>query len=183
IIPAVISATAFSWLFDDSFGGLANQLVEKLTGEHVEWFTSTWPNRSLVLVEATWAAAPFVMLVLLGALKGVPDAQIEAAIVDGANWWQRQRHVVIPLLGPMFRFIALIAVMGGLGVFDALVPLSPNAQTVGTQSVSMYVYENAFARDQQNLGLGSAVNVLMLIVMCALISPFVRQVYREVKGT
>lgn len=182
VIPAVISATAFSWLFDDSFGGLANYVLQKITGEEVAWFTSTWPNRTLVLIAATWSAAPFMMLVLLGALKGVPEEQLEAAVVDGANWWQRQLYVVIPTLGPMFRFLTLISIMGSLGLFDALVPLAPNAQTVGTESMSLYVYLNAFARDQQNLGLGSAVNVLMLLAMAVLVSPFVRQVYREVKA-
>jgi multiple sugar transport system permease protein/N,N'-diacetylchitobiose transport system permease protein len=53
---------------------------------------------------------------------------------------------------------------------------------VGTQSVSLYVYQMAFARDQQNLGLGSAVNILMMVVMLALVSPFIRQIYREVRA-
>ncbi|MEU5363992.1 sugar ABC transporter permease [Streptomyces sp. NPDC005925] len=182
VVPAVISATAFSWLFDNSFGGLANHLMEGIFHQEIRWFTSTWPNRGLVLAESVWAAAPFIMLILLGALKGVPEEQLEAAVVDGANWWQRQWHVVIPMLGPVFRFVALLSVMGGLGVFDALVPLAPNAQAVGTQSVSLYVYQMAFARDQQNLGLGSAVNILMMVVMLALVSPFIRQIYREVRA-
>lgn len=182
VVPAVISATAFSWLFDNSFGGLANHLLEGIFHQEISWFTSTWPNRGLVLIESVWAAAPFVMLILLGALKGVPEEQLEAAVVDGASWWQRQWHVVIPMLGPVFRFIALLSVMGGLGVFDALVPLAPNAQAVGTQSVSLYVYQMAFARDQQNLGLGSAVNILMMVVMVVLVSPFIRQIYREVRA-
>ncbi|MBB3088637.1 carbohydrate ABC transporter permease [Nocardioides albus] len=181
VIPAVIGATAFSWLFDDSFGGLVNVAIDSVTGQTVQWFTSTWPNRTLVLMAATWASLPFMMLVFLGALKGIPGEQLEAATIDGANWWQRQWYVVIPMLGPMFRFLALTSIMGGLGLFDALIPLAPNAQAVGTQSVNLYVFQNAFARDQQNLGLGSAVNILMLLVMFTLIAPFVRQVYREVK--
>lgn len=183
VIPAIISATAFSWLFDNNFGGLANYLLQKVTGTQVEWFTSTWANRSLILLEALWAGAPFFMLVFLGALKGVPQEQIEASSVDGANWWQRQRFVVIPWMAPMFRFLALTSLMGTLGLFDALVPLAPNAQTVGTQSVSLYVYQNAFARDEQNLGLGSAVNLLMLVVLFLLTAPFVRRMYREVKAS
>ena len=182
VIPSIIGATAFSWLFDDNFGGLANFFLDKITGEQVLWFTTTWPNRGLVLMHGLWAGLPFFMLVLLGALKGVPEDQIEASVVDGANWWQRQRYVVIPTLGPMFRFLALISLMNTLALFDSLVPLAPNAETVGTESVSLYVYLKAFARDQQDLGLGSAVNVLMVVVLFFLISPFVRQVYREVRG-
>lgn len=181
VVPAIISATAFSWLFDDNFGGLANYLLQKVGGPQVQWFTSTWPNRGLVLLEALWAGLPFFMLVFLGALQGVSNEQLEAAVVDGANWWQRQRHVVIPTLGPMIRFLALISVSNTLGIFDTLVALAPNAQSVGTQSISLYIYQRAFARDQQNLGLGSAVNVLMLLVMIVLVLPIVRRIYEEVK--
>lgn len=180
VIPSVIAATAFSWLFDSSFGGLANFFLEKLTGHSPEWFTSTWPNRTLIILEALWAGVPFIMLVLLGALKGMSNDQIEASIVDGANWWQRQRYVFIPSLAPMLRFLAMSSILADLGLFDSLIPLSPNAQTVGTQSVALYVYQEAFARDQQNLGLGSAVNVMMIIVMFILISPFIRQTVREI---
>lgn len=182
VVPAIIAATAFSWLFDNSFGGLVNFVLEKTTGQQVQWFTETWANRGLVLLAGVWLGAPFYMLVLLGALKGVPGEQLEAATVDGANWWKRQWYVVIPTLGPMFRFLALIGIMNALGVFDVLIPLAPNAETVESQSVSLYVYQQAFARDQQNLGLGSAVNVLMMIVMFILVSPFVRNIYREVKA-
>ena len=181
VVPAIISATMFSWLFDDNFGGLANFFIELAGGESVRWFTSTWPNRGLVLLQSLWAGLPFFMLVFLGALQGVSSEQLEAAIMDGATWWQRQWHIVIPALGPMFGFLALISVSNSLGLFDSLIPLSPSAQTVGTQSVSLYTYQTAFARDQQNLGLGSAVNVLMLVVLFALVWPIVRRIYQEVK--
>lgn len=181
VVPSIISATMFSWLFDDNFGGLVNYLIKLAGGQPVQWFTGTWPNRGLVLLESVWAGLPFFMLVFLGALQGVSTEQVEAAFMDGANWWQRQRFVVIPAIGPMFRFLALIAVSSALGIFDALVALSPNARTVGTQSVSLYVYETAFANEQRNLGLGSAVNVLMLLVMFALVSPLIRRMYQEVK--
>lgn len=182
VVPAIIAATAFSWLFDNSFGGLVNVVIEAITGQQVQWFTDTWANRGLVMLAGVWLGVPFYMLVLLGALKGVPNEQIEAATADGANWWQRQWYVVIPALGPMFRFLALIGIMNALGVFDILIPLAPNAETVDSQSVSLYVYQKAFARDQQDLGLGSAVNVLIMLVMFVLVSPFVRNIYREVKA-
>lgn len=181
VVPAIISATAFSWLFDDNFGGLANYLLQKIGVPQVLWFTNTWANRGLVLLEALWAGLPFFMLVFLGALQGVSNEQLEAAVMDGATWWQRQRYVVIPTLGPMIRFLALISVSSTLGIFDTLVALAPNAQTVGTQSITLYIYQQAFARDQQNLGLGSAVNVLMLFVMIVLVLPIVRRIYEEVK--
>ncbi len=182
VLPPVVAATAFSWLFDDNFGGLVNFVVNAVTGQQFLWFSSTWPNRILILAETLWTTVPFVMLVFLAALKTVPADTLEAATVDGASWWQRQRFVVIPALGAVTRFLVLISIMDGLRLFDALIPLAPSAESIGTSSVSLYVYRRAFARSQQDLGLGSAVNVLMMIAMLILIAPFIRQIYREVRA-
>ena len=81
----------------------------------------------------------------------------------------------------MLRFLALISVMDGLRMFDQLIPLSPSAQTINNQSVMLYVYQRAFTDSQQNLGLGSAVNVLMLFAMVLLVIPLLRSTYQEVK--
>lgn len=182
VVPAIISATAFGWLFDDNFGGLVNFFLSHVGVHNIHWFTGTWPNRGLVLMEALWGGLPFYMLVFLGALQGVSTDQVEAAEIDGANWFQRQWHIVLPSIGPMFRFLVLISVSSTLGIFDALVVLSPNAQVVGNQSVNQYIYRVAFNSDQQQLGVGSAVSVLMLIVMFTLVSPIVRRIYGEVKA-
>ncbi|MEP6631681.1 MAG: hypothetical protein ABJA89_14525, partial [Lapillicoccus sp.] len=105
----------------------------------------------------------------------------EAAQIDGASWWQQQRYVVIPSLGPLIAFISLITIMDGLRIFDALIPLSPSAVSLGNESVMLYVYNVAFAAGDQKVGLGSAVSVLTMIIIFILLVPFIRQTYREVR--
>ena len=61
-----------------------------------------------------------------------------------------------------------------------MIPLAPNAVTLGSESVMLYVFNVAFAAGQQNIGLGSAVSVLTLIVILILLIPFIRQTYRDV---
>lgn len=114
VIPAVIASTAFGWLFDDNFGGLVNVVSDRLFGMTFEWFASTWPNRVMILLDVVWISVPFAMIVFLAAMKGVPDELVEAAMVDGASWWRRQLHVVIPHSWPMITFVALISTMDGL---------------------------------------------------------------------
>ncbi len=179
IVPTVIGATAFSWMFDGNFGGLVNFLLDKIGIDGPLWFTDTWPNRGMLLANVVWHELPFAVLILLAGLQGVSAESLEASDIDGASWWQKQRFIVIPTLSPLLGFICLISIMDGLRIFDALVPLAPNAVTLGSESVMLYVYNVAFAAGQQNLGLGSAVSVLTIFVILVLLVPFVRQTYRD----
>ena len=180
IVPTVIGATAFSWLFDSNFGGLVNFLLDKVGITGPLWFTDKWPNRLMLLGQVIWHEVPFAVLILLAGLQGVSTESLEAADIDGATWWQKQRFVVIPTLSRLIGFIALVSIMDELRVFDALIPLAPNAVTLGSESVMLYVFNVAFAAGQQNIGLGSAVSVLTLIVILILLIPFIRQTYRDV---
>jgi len=182
IVPTVIGAVAFSWLFDSNFGGLINWALQHLGVSNPPlWFSDQWPNRFMVLANVIWHELPFSILILLAGLQGVNIEAIEAAQIDGASWWQQQRYVVIPALGPLFAFISLITIMDGLRIFDALVPLSPSAVSLGNESVMLYVFNIAFAAGDQKVGLGSAVSVLTMIIIFALLIPFIRQTYREVR--
>lgn len=182
VLPVVIASTAFAWLFDDNFGGLVNFITEHVIGMRFDWFASTWPNRVMILMAVVWISAPFAMIVFLAAMKGVPQELLEAATVDGAHWWGRQRHVVIPHIWPMITFIALISTMDGLRLYDPLIPLSPAASSIDNLSVSLYVFQRGFARANQDLGLGSAVNVMMLLVMVVLTIPLLRNISTQTKS-
>jgi ABC-type sugar transport system permease subunit len=182
IVPTVIGAVAFSWLFDSNFGGLVNWVLQHFGVSNPPlWFADQWPNRVMVLANIIWHELPFSILILLAGLQGVNTEAIEAAQIDGASWWQQQRYVVIPALGPLIAFISLITIMDGLRVFDALIPLAPSAVSLGNQSVMLYVYNVAFAAGDQKVGLGSAVSVLTMIIIFVLLVPFIRQTYREVR--
>ena len=179
IVPTVIGATAFSWLFDGNFGGLINFMLDKIGIDGPLWFTDTWPNRAMLLANVVWHEIPFAVLILLAGLQGVSQESLEASDIDGATWWQKQRFIVIPTLAPLFGFICLISIMDGLRIFDALVPLAPNAVSLGSESVMLYVFNVAFAAGQQDLGIGSAVSVLTIILILILLIPFIRSTYRD----
>ncbi|CCH76305.1 Binding-protein-dependent transport systems inner membrane component [Nostocoides japonicum T1-X7] len=183
IVPTVIGATAFSWLFDSNFGGLINWILQHVgVSDPPLWFADQWPNRLMILGNIVWHELPFSILILLAGLQGINTESIEAAQIDGANWFQQQRYVVIPALGPLLGFISLITIMDGLRVFDALVPLAPSAVSLHNESIMIYVYNIAFAAGTQNLGVGSAVSVITMVIIAILLVPFIRQTYREARG-
>lgn len=182
VIPHVVGATAYSWLFDSNFGGVVNVMIEALTGQEIYWFIDVWPNRLLVMSNVVWSMLPFAMLMIIAGLQGVPEETIEAAQIDGANMWQRHVYVIIPSIRGVLGFVLLILIMDILRVFDNLIPLAPNAVQIGNESIMLYIYNIAFQEGAQQLGLGSAVNILTIIIILIMLWPSVRGVLREASG-
>lgn len=182
VIPHVVGSAAFSWLFDSNFGGVANYLLSGATGLDILWFTDPWANRVMIAAAVVWSMLPFAMLIILAGLQGVPDEIIEAADLDGTSALKRHWYVIIPSIRGVLGFAILITIMDVLRTFDPLIPLSPQAVTIGNESIMLYVYNVAFREGNQNLGLGSAVSVLTIILIMIMLSPFIRNVFREARA-
>lgn len=182
VIPHVVGATAFSWLFDSNFGGVANVVVRAVLGHDIYWFTDVWPNRLLILMNVVWSLLPFAMLMIIAGLQGVPEETIEAAEIDGATMLQRHLYVIIPSIRGVMGFVFLILTMDILRVFDNLVPLAPNALQIGNESIMLYVYNIAFQEGAQQLGLGAAVNLLTIIIILIMLWPSIRGILKEASG-
>jgi multiple sugar transport system permease protein/N,N'-diacetylchitobiose transport system permease protein len=179
VLPNLVGAVAFSWLFDDNFGGVVNRLLEMLGGSEVLWFTQKLPNALLVVVNTVWHMLPFAMLIILAGLQGVPAELREAANLDGASHVQTHLRVIIPTIRGVLGFVTLIAIMDVLRMFDQLIPLSPQAASIGNESIMLYIYNVAFQEGGQQLGLGSAINVLLILLILLMLLPFIRDTARE----
>lgn len=181
VVPNVVGATMFSWLFDANFGGVINYAVSAMTGTEVLWFTEAWPNRLVVALNTVWFMLPFAMLVILAGLQGVPDEIIEAARIDGASTVRTHWHVIVPSIRGVLGFVAIISIMDVLRTFDQLVPLSPQAVQLGNESIMLYIFNVAFQDGGQQLGLGSAVNVLLILLVVIMLAPFIREIAKEAR--
>ncbi|RKT31698.1 carbohydrate ABC transporter membrane protein 1 (CUT1 family) [Microbacterium sp. AG1240] len=181
VLPNLVGAVAYSWLFDDNFGGVVNRFIGLLGGSQVLWFTDQVPNAILVISNTVWHMLPFAMLIILAGLQGVPAELKEAARIDGANGLQTHLHVIIPTIRGVVGFVTLISIMDVLRMFDNLIPLSPQAAAIGNESIMLYVYSVAFADGAQNLGLGSAINVLTIGLILVMLIPFIRGIFKEAR--
>lgn len=179
VVPLVVGALAFAWIFDDAYGGPANALLAGI-GLDVPWLSQPWPARVLVVLNTVWSQAAFPALILLAGLQTVPDDHLEAARIDGASWAQVQRYVVIPHLRRLFLLIVVISVMDSLRVFDQIQMITPSAQNLGTESILVYVYDVALGESQQ-LGLASAISVMTMVLTFVIIVPLLRENSREVR--
>lgn len=182
VLPNLVGAVAFSWLFDDNFGGLVNHLVSFFTGTQLLWFTDQVPNGILIIANTVWFLLPFAMLVILAGLQSVPSELREAARIDGASTLQTHLHVIIPTIRGVLGFVSLIAIMDIIRLFDSLIPLSPQAALIGNETIMHYVYSIAFADGAQQLGLGSAINVLTIVLILIMLIPFIRGMFQEAKA-
>jgi ABC-type sugar transport system permease subunit len=182
VLPHVVGAVAFSWLFDSNFGGVVNFIANKITGGafgEPHWFTDAWPNRLIVTLNVIWFMLPFAMLMILAGLQGVSQEAIEAAEIDGASVLQRHVHVIIPSIRGVLGFVVLILTMDVVRTFDPLIPLAPQATLLGNESIMFYVYRVAFAEGALNVGLGSAINILTIVLILILLAPSIRNLISE----
>ncbi|HYH29827.1 MAG TPA: sugar ABC transporter permease [Pseudonocardia sp.] len=181
VVPNVVGATMFSWLFDANFGGVVNHLITLVTGQEVLWFTDPWPNRVMVALDTIWFMLPFAMLVIIAGLQGVPGELIEAARIDGASIVRTHWNVIIPSIRGVLGFVAIISIMDVVRTFDQLIPLSPQAVQLGNESIMLYIFNIAFQDGGQQLGLGSAVNVLLILLIVLMLFPFIRGIAKEAR--
>ena len=182
VLPNVVGSAAFSWLFDTNFGGVVNYLLTELTGAEILWFTDVWPNRIMIILNTIWHLLPFSMLIILAGLQGVPDEIVEAAKIDGATSLKSHLFVIIPTIRGVLFFVTLISIMDVLRTFDQLIPLAPQAVEIGNESIMLYIYNIAFREGSEALGLGSAVSVLTILLILIMLTPFIRDTFKEAKA-
>lgn len=160
----VTVAAAYSWYYawTPGTGYLANLLPDGSAP-----LTEQLPSLAIVVLAEVWKTTPFMALLLLAGLALVPDDLLKAAQVDGAGAWTRLIRITIPLMKPAILVAVLFRTLDAFRIFDNIYVLTKGSN--GTGSVSILGYDNLFGAF--NLGLGSAISVL--IFFCVAIIAFV----------
>lgn len=162
ITPVVVTAIAWRWIFDGSFGLLNHYLQTlHLTDGSTLWLGDSllvWPS---LLLTSTWKGMPFVALMVLAGLQGISREVLEAAAVDGANAWQRFWYVQLPLLKNVLYVTGLIAIVTSWFKFDLIWALTNGGPGYRTSILPTYVYSLGF----QTFDFGSAAAVATLAML------------------
>lgn len=162
----VTVVAAFSWQF--AFApdtGFVNNLP--LISDDMDWFGERFSSFAVIIMAEVWKTTPFMALLLLAGLTTIDEGLYEAAKVDGANAWQRFVKITLPLMKPAILVALLFRTLDAFRIFDTIFIMTAGAQN--TESVSILGYNQLISR--LNLGLGSAVSVL--IFACVLIISFI----------
>jgi multiple sugar transport system permease protein len=161
---AVTVVAAFAWrLAFDPATGFATQLF----GLDPPPLTTHWGSMVVIITAEVWKTTPFIALLLLGGLALIPDDLYKAAKMDGASAWQRFVKITLPLIKPALMVAVLFRTLDAFRIYDAAFIITRGAND--TDTVSILGYEQLVNR--LNLGLGSAVSILIFI--CVMIIAFI----------
>lgn len=161
----VIAALAWKFAFDPTTG-----FVNALLGMEQAWLTQRWSAFLVIILTEIWKTTPFMALLLMAGLTLVPHDLIQAARVDGANAWQRFIKIIVPIMKPAILVALLFRTLDAFRIFDTVFIQTRGAQD--TETVSMLGYNTLIV--SLNLGLGSAVSVLIFIGMLIISVLFVK---------
>jgi multiple sugar transport system permease protein len=128
------------------------------------------PTIALIILAEVWKTTPFMALLLLVGLALVPEDLLKAAAMDGAGPWQRLTRVILPMIKPAVLVALLFRTLDAFRIFDSIYILARGSH--GTESVSMLGYDNLFVGF--NLGIGSAISVLIFLVVAIVAAVFVK---------
>jgi multiple sugar transport system permease protein len=159
--------SAFAWQFAFSINnGFINDWFKWLPwiSSDTNWFGSHWPAMFAIMVSEIWKTTPFMALLLLAGLSQVSDDMLEAAQVDGATWWQRLYKVILPNMRAAIMVAVLFRALDAFRIFDNIYIMTKGAQD--TESSSFLTYRQVI--EQMQLGLGSALSVLLFLAVLLL---------------
>jgi len=161
-IPTIVAGYAFRWLLDDQFG-LIPYWVNLVTGERMVVFISLWAARTAVILVQVWKDAPFIAIVFLAGLQGIPNEIYDAARVDGANAWQRFWQITLPLVMPLVITMGLFRTVWTLANFDLVYGLTFGGPGVATSVLALRIFQEGILFFK--FGYASAISVILLILV------------------
>lgn len=170
LMPMMMTPVAAAYtgrmLFDSSGISPLTQLIRNVSGvfgeaSSIPWMTdSFWAPITIVLID-TWQWSPFIMLLLLAGMQGIPNDIYEAARVDGANAWQILTRITFPILLPISATAVLIRSLEIFKLIDVVVVTTGGGPGNATETLTMYIFETALTFG--NFGYAAAISFILLI--------------------
>lgn len=172
LLPFMLSPVAVSWMIgrsilDPRFGP-AGMLAEKLGWAEPAFFATPWIARLSIIAMDAWYSIPFVMVLLLAGLQGLPGEILESAKVDGARAWQSFWHMVFPLMLPVSVTAIVLRIIFQLKLADIVLTVTAGGPGGATDTVSSFIFREY--RDRSNVGYGTALAQFYLVTIIIFIT-------------
>ncbi|NNC13877.1 sugar ABC transporter permease [Planctomonas sp. JC2975] len=179
VISEVIVGTGWSLMLQSN--GAVNDLLQNMGLGFLKTGWLSDPNVAIwsLLAIISWKYIGFAVILMLAGLQSIPEELFEAAQIDGASYWQIQRRITLPLLGPTIRIWAFLSIIGSLQLFDLVYIIWGQyiASTAGTSTMATYMVANG--RNSGNFGYGNAVAVVMFVISLIIALLYQRFVLRR----
>jgi multiple sugar transport system permease protein len=168
IVPTVLSAIAFWWIYDPQFSIVSWSLRKLgLITANIDFLGDYWNARWSVIFANIWRGVPFVAITLLAGLQTVSPSLYEAATIDGASAWQRFRFITYPLLTPIIAVVMTFSVLFTFADFQLIWVLTRGGPVNATHLMATLSYQRAILGGQ--LGEGAAISTAMIPFLLAAI--------------
>lgn len=166
IVPTVLSAIAFWWIYDPQFSIVSWSLQKMgIIDRFIDFLGVPWNARWSVIAANVWRGIPFVAICLLAGLQTISPSLYEAAALDGANAWQRFRHVTLPMLMPILSVVLTFSVLFTFTDFQLIYAITRGGPLNATHLMATLAFQRAIPGGA--LGEGAAIATAMIPFLIA----------------
>ncbi|WP_067603495.1 carbohydrate ABC transporter permease [Nocardiopsis listeri] len=179
-MPAVSGTYVWIWIFDVDQGVIAQALMGMgvVDPGGYNWFADRFWFYAIVTLNIVHSGFPFVAVTLLAGLLTVPKELYEAARIDGAGAWKRFWHVTFPTLRPVFAVVTVLSTIWDFKVF-AQIYLMPGGDVGGSEMLNLGVWSYVKSFGQNDFGMGSAIAVMLTLLLLGVTIVYLRALFRE----
>ena len=170
-LPCTTSLVSYSIIFRSLFSvdGFINTILTNLhlIASPINWLGNTWTARIVIVLALLWRWTGYNMIFFLAALQNIDSSIYEAAVVDGANAFQKFTRITIPMLRPTILLTAIMSTNGTLQLFDESMNITNGGPANTSMTISHYIYNLSFAGNP-NFGYASAISYVVFILVAIL---------------
>ncbi len=174
IVPTVLSAIAFWWIYDPQFSIISWVFVDAtgLLEENINFLGSAWPARWSLIAANIWRGIPFVAISLLAGLQTISPSLYEAALLDGATSWQRFRYITFPMLLPILAIVMTFSIIFTFTDFQLVYAITRGGPVNSTHLLATLAFQRGIPGGQLGEGAAIAVTMIPFLVFATLFSYF-----------
>jgi multiple sugar transport system permease protein len=174
IVPTVLSAIAFWWIYDSQFSIISYVLKDQLgwIDNYIDFLGQPNAARASVIAANVWRGIPFVAICLLAGLQTIPQSLYEAAALDGATAWQRFQHVTVPMLMPILSIVLTFSVLFTFTDFQLIYAITKGGPINATHLMATLAFQRGISGGQLGEGAAIATAMIPFLVASTLLSYF-----------
>jgi multiple sugar transport system permease protein len=174
IVPTVLSALAFWWIYDPQFSIISYLLVDVLgvRDSNIDFLGTPWSARFSLIVANIWRGIPFVAISLLAGLQTISPSLYEAAMLDGATAWQRFRFITLPMMMPILAIVMTFSIIFTFTDFQLVYAITRGGPVNSTHLLATLAFQRGIAGGELGEGAAIAVSMIPFLVFATLFSYF-----------
>ncbi|MCL4376943.1 MAG: sugar ABC transporter permease [Actinobacteria bacterium] len=167
LMSSVLVGLIWRRLFLDD--GMINEFLRLIGLQSYNWFSAPVTPMLIIILASIWQGTGFNFVLFYAGLQSVRMELIEAAYIDGANFWQTIMKIIVPLLQPIIAINVILNVIGGFKLFDLVYVMTRGGPAHQTEVITSYIYHLSFSSVGPNkMGYAAAISMVLIIIVMAI---------------